>query len=133
MNEVGESSVRVSSGIILPDGFARDDEPTERTERQHPRHGYVVAVYFGTQKLDEDQVQHYLIEIYEQYNAWGDENSLSYHYTPHDLTTGRTMAVKTIGSIHFDPNDMDVPPFIDMVIGDPARERGKPIGWRRIR
>jgi hypothetical protein len=120
------------SGLILPVGFDDDDEPDERPEKQHPRYGYVVAVFLGT-ATREGAEELVLVEIYEKYNVWGDENSLAYHYWPYDLTRGLKMEVKTIGFIPFDTESDEPPPLVDTFVGAPIRRRGDTIGWRRIR
>lgn len=134
--------MRTTSGLILPGRYDQDDDQDEgRPGHEHPRYGVVVAVFLGTQAIDEpcltckrSHTQQILAEITEGYSVgWTIESRPSYHYQLWDLTKGLSMEVKTIGHIHFDPESQDVPPFLDMVLGDPAREKGRPIGWRRIR
>jgi len=71
----------------------------ERQQVRHPRQGFVVALYHGVRgRLDEQQL---LVEIYETYNVWADEDSKRYHYRPIDLSSRgeKDMPVKTIAGI----------------------------------
>lgn len=129
----GSGERRSAGGIILPSTREEEEDEGERPRKEHPRHGFTAALFLGTVQLAEGFEQQYLVEVVEQYNVWGDESSKGYHYQPHDLTRGTKMDVKTVGSISFDPSSDEVPPFVDMAIGDPHRRRGHEIGWRRIR
>lgn len=98
--------------------------PREREEKKHPRDGYVVALYFGMKgRLDEEQV---LIEVYETYNIWADENSKGYHYRPYIGPMFTPGEIKTIGRIDAPEEGSQLPPRF--VLG-----QFKDYQWRRLR
>ncbi len=95
-----------------------DKKPTP-----HPRDDFTVALFVG--QSAGETAPSLLVEIHEQYNVWGQPESLSYHYRPHNIRTGGPMEIKTIGSIRFDPESREPPHFVQQCF------RG--YAWRRLR